>query len=394
MRNFIIHLFLISLYFFPVALIGNPLFINDTLRTVKLLFVGDVMGHHPQIKSAEVQKNKNYNYKPCFQYLRPIIQQADLAIANLEVTLPGAPPYRGYPIFRSPNDLAKDLKWAGFDILTTANNHANDARDIGLVRTIETLKNLGFHQTGTFKNKKERAIFYPLIINKNGIKLAFLNYTYDTNGIRTIPPTIVNGIYLNTIQKDIEKAKRLKADAIIVLMHWGAEYQLIENKRQRYLADWLVKQGADLVIGAHPHVVQPIEERIINAPNQKPRKVLIAYSLGNFISNQNKKNTDGGIILEVELTKNKQQQKTAISKSRFIPIWRYIQQKNNKTVYRALPISAFESAKNQTLNISKADKIAMKDFARSTRTRLRYKGAKERFIQLDKVFKRKKFALK
>jgi len=81
LRNFIIHLFLISLYFFPVALIGNPLFINDTLRTVKLLFVGDVMGHHPQIKSAEVQKNKNYNYKPCFQYLRPIIQQADLAIA-------------------------------------------------------------------------------------------------------------------------------------------------------------------------------------------------------------------------------------------------------------------------------------------------------------------------
>jgi len=187
------------------------------------------------------------------------------------------------------------------------NNHANDARDIGLVRTIETLKNLGFHQTGTFKNKKERAIFYPLIINKNGIKLAFLNYTYDTNGIRTIPPTIVNGIYLNTIQKDIEKAKRLKADAIIVLMHWGAEYQLIENKRQRYLADWLVKQGADLVIGAHPHVVQPIEERIINAPNQKPRKVLIAYSLGNFISNQNKKNTDG-IYSNLEIYSTKKQQ--------------------------------------------------------------------------------------
>ena len=96
----------------------------------------------------------------------------------------------------------------------------------------------------------------------------------------------------------------------------------------------------------------------------------------------------------MELTKNKQQQKTTISKSRFIPIWRYIQQRNNKTVYRALPISAFESARNQALNISKADKIAMKDFARATRARLRYKGAKERFIQLDKVFKRKKFALK
>jgi len=394
LRKSIINLFFISFCFFPIPLKGTTLPTADTLRTLKLLFVGDIMGHEPQIKSAEVQKNNSYNYKPCFQYIAPIIKQADLAIGNLEVTLPGKPPYRGYPIFRSPNDLAKDLKWAGFDILMTANNHANDARDVGLIRTIETLKNLGFHQTGTFKNKKERALFYPLIINKNGIKLAILNYTYDTNGIRTRPPTIVNGIYLHAIQKDIEKAKKLKVDAIIVMMHWGDEYQLIENKRQRFLADWLVTRGVDLVIGAHPHVVQPIEEKMITPANGKPHKVLIAYSLGNFVSNQNKKNTDGGIILEVELTKNKQQQKTFISKSRFIPIWRYIQQSNQKPIYRVLPISAFELGNQQSLNMSKADKIAMKDFARSTRARLRYKGAQERIIKIEDVYKRKKIALK
>ena len=352
------------------------------------------MGHEPQIKSAEVHKNTSYNYKPCFQYIAPIIQQADIAIGNLEVTLPGKPPYRGYPIFRSPNDLAKDLKWAGFDVLMTSNNHSNDSRAIGLVKTIETLKNLGFHQTGTFKNKQERALFYPLIINKNGIKLAFLNYTYDTNGIRTIPPTIVNGIYLKTIEQDIKKAKKLKADAIIVMMHWGAEYQLIENQRQRYLANWLVKKGVDVVIGAHPHVVQPIVEKTITATNQKPRKTLIAYSLGNFVSNQNKKNTDGGIIIEVELSKYKDKEKAVISNSRFIPIWRYIQQTNKKKVYRVLPIAAFELGKARFLRMSKEDKLAMKEFARITRTRLRHKGAKERYIKLAEILSAKKIAQK
>ena len=394
MRNFIINLFLLSICLLPIKVKGSTLSIEDTLRKVKLLFVGDIMGHEPQIKSAEVQKNTSYNYKPCFQYLAPIIQQADIAIGNLEVTLPGKPPYRGYPIFRSPNDLAKDLKWAGFDVLMTSNNHSNDSRAKGLIRTIETLKNLGFHQTGTFKNSRERALFYPLIINKNGIKLAFLNYTYDTNGIRTIPPTIVNGIYLNTIQKDIAKAKKLKADAIIVMMHWGDEYQLIENQRQRYLANWLVERGVDLVIGAHPHVVQPIIEKTIKTPHQKPRKVLIAYSLGNFVSNQNKKNTDGGIILEIELTKNTKQDQTVISNSDFIPVWRYIQQTAKKEVYRVLPIAAFELGNRQLLNMSKEDKIAMKDFARTTRARLRHKGATERFVKLETVSKRKKIALK
>ncbi|MEL6923052.1 MAG: CapA family protein, partial [Bacteroidota bacterium] len=195
---------------------------EDTLR---LLFVGDVMGHGPQIRSAEILKNKVYNYDPCFQYVKPIIQQADLAIANLEVTLPGKPPYQGYPRFRSPNDLAHALRSAGFDLLVTANNHSNDAGKAGVISTIKTVQELGFYQTGTFKNQLDRDVFYPLLVYKNGFKLAFLNYTYDTNKIPTRPPTVVNEIDEALIKADLAEAQQLKPDAIIVVMHWGNEYR-------------------------------------------------------------------------------------------------------------------------------------------------------------------------
>ena len=368
--------------------------LSDSTRQVKLLFAGDIMGHTPQIKAAEVIKNKSYNYRACFQYILPIIRTADIAIGNLEVTLPGEPPYTGYPIFRSPDDLAKDLKWAGFDLLTTANNHSNDAKGKGVIHTIETLKNVGFYQTGTFKNKKERALFYPLIINKNGIKLAFLNYTYGTNGIATTPPTIVNKISLNRMQTDILKAKKRQADFIIVLMHWGDEYELIENQRQRQLANWLAEQGVDLVVGAHPHVVQPIETKITKNKKGSTHQTVIAYSLGNFVSNQDKQNTDGGILLEVNLSKDLKQQKTTIQDTHFIPIWRHIATTNKRPIYQVLPIAAFEGGQRLAKKIPKKEKAAMQNFARITRTRLRNNGAKERKITATAILQTKKIAQK
>lgn len=340
------------------------------------------MGHTPQIKSAQVKKNQQYDYKPCFEYIAPILRQADLAIGNLEVTLPGKPPYTGYPIFRSPDDLARDLHWAGFDILLTANNHSNDGKKQGLLHTIETLRNAGIHQTGTFKNKKERALFYPLIVNKKGFKLAFLNYTYDTNNIATQPPTIVNRINKYTIQQDLNKAKKLRPDAIIVIMHWGEEYQLIEDQKQKKLAKWLAEQGVDLVIGAHPHVVQPIIEKTSSLPKQPTHKTLIAYSLGNFISNQNIPHTEGGILLEVVLKKptTSTSSKAVFHQARFIPIWRHIQKTRKKNTYRVLPIAVLETAKKFPIQLGKEEQNSMKNFARITRTRLRHNGAIEKRV--------------
>ena len=368
---------------------------KDSLQHLKLLFTGDIMGHTPQIRAAEIKKNKTYNYKPSFEYIAPIIRAADLAIGNLEVTLPGRPPYSGYPTFKSPDDLANDLKWAGFDVLVTANNHSNDSGKKGVINTIKTLKTIGFHQTGTFKNQAEKDLFYPLILNKNGIKIALLNYTYGTNGIPTAPPTIVNKINWHTIKRDLKKAKKRNPDCIIVMVHWGDEYQLIENTEQRKLADWLAKQGVHLVIGAHPHVVQPIIEKVVKKEeNNQIHKSLIAYSLGNFVSNQDKRNTDGGILLEIDITKNLRQDSTYVADAHFIPVWRYIQKTKQNDIYRILPVAAIEHTRRPFIKLPSTDKEEMLDFLRVTRTRLKHNGAKERRITTKDIIPSSKMAQK
>ncbi len=354
-------------------------------ETLKLLFVGDIMGHGPQITSAYDAKTKSYNYEPCFKYVKPIIEQADLAIGNLEVTLPGAPPYKGYPMFRSPDALGTAVKNAGFDVIVTSNNHSNDGRYKGIAHTIDVLRKLDIHQTGTFKNQKDRDALYPLIVYKKGFKLAFLNYTYDTNGLPTPAPAVVNLIDPDLIKKDIEEAKALKPDGIIVVMHWGLEYQLNESPVQKDLTKNMFAWGADLVIGAHPHVVQPIKEEYVKDENGEKVKQVVVYSMGNFISNQQKKNTDGGIMFEIELKKNKKTNKLTLGEHDYIPVWRYIERKNGKKTYYALPISAIE--KNNPIKLSGADLNKMNAFAKTTRNHLSKFSSQERPISWNQIAK-------
>ena len=358
---------------------------QDTSKKISLLFVGDIMGHGPQVRSAEILRNKVYDYDPCFKYVKPIIKQADLAIGNLEVTLPGKAPYQGYPQFRSPDDLALALRSAGFDLLVTANNHSNDAGKTGVINTINTLQSLGFYQTGTFKNKEDRKLFYPLVVYKNGFKLAFLNYTYDTNGIKTKPPTIVNEIDENLIRKDLAYAQQFNADAIIVVMHWGDEYQLNESREQRKLATKIFEWGADIIIGAHPHVVQPIKTLTIKK-EEISEDHLVVYSLGNFISNQKKPNTNGGLMFELELEKKPGEIKTTISRQSYIPVWRYRHKDEaGKITFQAIPISAFEEDETNMLQLNASQLKEMKTFAKKTRAHLNKYNATERIISFDEL---------
>ena len=348
----------------------------DSIARLNLLFVGDIMGHRPQISSAQVIKDKKFNYEPVFQFVQPLIEKADLAIANLEVTLPGEPPYQGYPNFRSPDDLANALRLAGFDVLVTANNHSNDAKGQGVIHTIDVLEQNGFYQTGTFKNKLDRDLFYPLIVYKNGFKLAFLNYTYDTNNMKTVPPTMVNEIKESLIKKDMEVARRLNPDFIIVMMHWGKEYQLEENKRQQQLSKMIFEAGADLIIGSHPHVIQPIKESTVMQADSSEKKVLVTYSLGNFISNQKKLNTDGGLVFEIELCKNLDSNTTYLGAYHYWPVWRYIHRANGKTTYHVLPIAAFENNTHPELKLPAKDLAAMKKFAKEMGAHLEMRNLK------------------
>lgn len=358
----------------------------DSISKINLLFVGDVMGHDPQIESAQIVKNKSYNYEPCFQYIKPIIDQANLAIANLEVTLPGKPPYRGYPQFRSPNELVLGLRLAGFDVLATANNHSNDAGKKGVINTISTIKDYGFYQTGTFKNQKDRELYYPLIIYKNDFKIAFLNYTYGTNGIKTRPPVIVNYIDEKLIEKDMKLARQLKPDAIIVITHWGKEYKYVENEKQRKLAKKIFNWGADLIIGMHPHVVQPIREMEILQQDSSIKKAIVTYSLGNFISGQTTPNTEGGFMFEVTLEKDKKTNKVTLGDHHYIPVWRYVyQDSKKKSTYFVLPISAFENGNGRHIGMNKENQKALQAFIKKTRKHLKNSDSSERIITLKEL---------
>ena len=265
-------------------------------QTVNLVFVGDAMQHAPQITAAE-QADGTYDYSPCFQYLVDDITWADLAVVNLECPL-GGKPYTGYPCFSAPDSYAMQLKNVGFDLFLTANNHCLDRRDKGLMRTCQMLDSLGIAHIGTYPDQQERDQRIPYIVNVKGMNIAFLDYTYGTNGIPIQGNVIVDFIDQQQIEKDIATARERGAHAICVNLHWGIEYQLKPVASQRTLADWLVTQGVDLIIGGHPHVVEPMEVRY---SKEYDKNVLLVYSMGNFISNQSDIDTRGGAMVKVSL---------------------------------------------------------------------------------------------
>ncbi len=332
------------------------LFTSAQESQLKLVFAGDIMGHDTQIASALATGEPGYDYKPCFEHLRPYLQEADLVIGNLEVTFAGEP-YKGYPAFSSPDELASALKWAGFDILVNANNHGLDRGQKGLVRTIEVLGQEGIVQTGTFADPDSRLSFYPLIVEKKGIRIALLNYTYGTNGIKDRPPSIINRIDREQISEDMQKAQSAQPDYILVTIHWGSEYQLTESAKQQELANYLFGLGADAIIGSHPHVVQPIRGE--GSGN------LVVYSLGNLISNQRTKPRDGGILFEMTLSRDKHE----ISSNAYLPVWVWKPLTKKGTRFTLVPAN-LDSASDILSDMSAADKSKMSIFLKDTRSRL------------------------
>ena len=336
---------------------------------LKLIFTGDIMGHDTQIASALETGEPGYDYKPCFEYLRPYLQGAGLVIGNLEVTFAGTP-YSGYPAFSSPDELADALKWAGFDILVNANNHALDRGQKGVIRTIEVLEQEGIVQTGTFPDSLGREAYYPLILEKNGIRIALLNYTYGTNGIQDRPPAIVNRIDTATIKKDLQKAKSADPDFIVATMHWGNEYEVTESPQQQELAAFLFQNGVHAVIGSHPHVVQPIRGE--GAGN------LVAYSMGNLISNQRNRNRDGGIAFEMVLSKNLEETGGTIQKEissfGYLPVWVWKPITKKGTGFTLVPAN-LDPASGGFPEMSAEDRVKMTRFLEDTRSRL--KGCRE-----------------
>lgn len=265
----------------------------------EIVFAGDAMQHKAQIDAAR-QPDGSHNYDDCFRLIAPYISNADYAVVNLEAAL-GGKPYTGYPCFSAPDSYPYALARAGFDMMLTANNHTLDRRDKGLVRTLDILDSKGINHVGTYRNKAERDSVLPLIVDIKGFKVAFLNYTYGTNGIPIQGDVIVDYIDKELIKADVTKARQKGAEIITACIHWGNEYQLLPHSSQKSLAEYLCDLGVDLIIGGHPHVIQPMEMRY----NKKHNKnILVVYSLGNFISNMKTRDTRGGALVKVRLTRD------------------------------------------------------------------------------------------
>lgn len=283
--------------------------------TISIVVGGDMMSHKPQVTAAWNESTKRYEYEHWFQFVKPTIETADLAIANLETTLSGEP-YTGYPCFSAPDAFAYDLKRVGFDVLVTANNHVADKGKRGIERTIRTLDSFDIKHTGSYRTQQERDSLNPLIITVKGIKVAILSYTYSTNGLPVSKPNVVDLIDDSVMARDIAKARAKGADLVIPIMHWGHEYQTVEHPTQSRTASFLASKGVDAIVGMHPHVLQPI--RYIKTITDN---VPVVYSLGNFVANMRDRYQNGGAMIKI--TAKRTNGRTSVTAFEDIPFYVY-----------------------------------------------------------------------
>ena len=311
--------------------------------SVRIRATGDIMFHPSQLDGAYDYTTDTYDFENSFKAIRDIIREADISIANFEGTTAGNEiyAYQGYPLFNAPDEALDAIKNAGFDILSTANNHSLDTRKAGIIRTIEQIKARGMEPIGTFKEKPETRV---LIKDVKGIKFAFLSYTEMVNGLESVLApedldAMVNIIDEAKMKEDIAYAKDNNADVIIAFLHWGDEYSRVQAQRQEILADMLFRSGVDIILGSHPHVIQPTQTLDYDGKTK-----FVAYSMGNFISNQRvetlvpygltehvSKYTEDGIIIDIEIEKKGSTKEVSIENINYIPLWVYKGVKENGT---------------------------------------------------------------
>lgn len=307
--------------------------LEDAPKTVRLVAFGDFMLHRPQINAAKTPEG--YDFTHVFRYVEPFIQGADIAMINLETTLTdGNKGYSTFPVFSSPKEVARDFKTVGFDVICTANNHAYDKLSSGVDATFTYLKEAGVDVVGTRIEQSP-----PLIKDVNGIKIGFLAYTYGLNGFdntlaKSEKPYAVSVFSKDIVAQEMAYLREREVDIVICYMHWGEEYYNEATATQKEQAKYLADQGVALILGSHPHVPQGIENIAT-----KEGITFVAYSMGNFASNQrreylNNRRVESGQMILSEITK--EGDRTRISG--FEPVALYVDKfYADKLYYEVLP---------------------------------------------------------
>jgi len=330
-----------------------PVVEQEEAVSLSISAVGDVMVHKPQIPAQYDSATETYNFDNNFEYVKKYIEEADLALCNLETTFAGGT-YTGYPVFNAPESLAAALKKAGFDVALTANNHIMDKGLSGMKRTLEITREAGLETAGTHLDGEKD---YTILDVKN-VKIGIVSYLYETpeiNSVSTINGNeisdeawaLLNTFNYNTLDEDLEKVKKSIQDAradgaeiVVCYFHWGEEYQRSPNEYQQYMAMEAASYGADVIFASHPHVIQGMEMLTDDASG---REVPVFYSMGNFISNQrtetlDNRYTEQGIIAEVQLEYMKSTKQVLSVSMDAIPVWVDKYKRNGKDVYTIVPL--------------------------------------------------------
>ena len=318
---------------------SNPVSVIPEDKTLNLVAIGDIMCHNTNYQTAYNSSTKTYDFAPAFVNIAKYVEKGDIAIGNLETTLAGKDVgYSGYPTFNSPEELGVAIKNIGVDIVSTANNHCMDKGSKGVVNTLDNLDQIGISHTGTNRTKEEQDTI--LVKEVNGLKIAFLSFTYGTNGIN-IPSGkeyLVNLIDKDLILEQIGLAKEQNPDIICASMHWGIEYAQKQNKEQEQLADLLFKNGVDIILGNHAHVIEPMEKRTITLDDGTQKEGFVVYAQGNFISAQVKEHTRSTIILDMNITKKGETGKLSIDSVDYVPVYCYDRGKGVQNRYVLLDV--------------------------------------------------------
>lgn len=344
----------------------------ENKTTATILATGDIMFHSPQIEAAYNPSTDSYDFSDSFKYVKKYIESADLSLGNFETVTAGPKKgFTGFPNFNSPVESLEAIKDAGYDILTTANNHCLDQREEGLISTIKAIEAHGMKNIGTYKEPNS-----PILIeNVNDISMAILSYTYGCNGMEhTVDQEklsyMVNIIDEDKIKEDVEKAKEEDVDLIIVFIHWGNEYQHEPSQEQIDLGNKMVDWGVDIILGSHPHVIQKSE-----TINKNGKESFIIYSMGNFLSNQrresiNNKYTEDGVIVELKVEKDFKDKKTEVKEVKYIPTWVNKYTVNGKFKYEIIPTEEVLKGRENYDTITKETFLKIEDSFNNTMERL------------------------
>lgn len=272
---------------------------KDDKSEVKILAMGDMIFHQPIVKNY--RSNDSYDFTPIFNNISSDINEADLAIANFEGSVNSNRKLSGFPLFNFPKETIYSLKNVGFDLLSTANNHALDTGLDGIAETISHINESGMKNFGTLAEDGDKGI----IVEKNGIKIGLISFTDTLNGMDSLMRGKEYSVntFAQDVKSDIQNLKD-NSDIVIVYPHWGNEYQLVPNERQIFLKEMLQESGADIILGSHPHVLQRYE-----VEDKNNKKYFTIFSMGNALSNQRVENlkkpgVDTGALIKLVIEKD------------------------------------------------------------------------------------------